>query len=243
MRGLRNIFLAGLLSVLPLTAQAQLKLFAKDSVLLDFKKRHIVAAPMSESDGPVTFLYEFMNTGLRKVNIKRVVSTCSCIHAYCSETVVAPGEKAVISVRFTPQGHPGKSEKKIFVYTKDGNEPAAVLRLSIDVDNNMDISGTYPISMGDIKLKRSVVRFRKGEPAAATLKFINVSGRSLKFDCDRNMLPGCLNFYAEPVRPLKEAVMKIAYDPSKPGSRDEMTIFLQGVGVSPGKASIKVIIE
>lgn len=232
-----------LFSVFSIPSHAQLKLFAKDSLLMDFKTRHIVAEPMNESDSPVTFTYEFTNTGLRKLNVRRVVSTCSCIIANCSQETVSPGETAFISVRFNPQGHPGKSEKKVFVYTKDGNEPAVTLVLTVDVDNNMDITGTYPIAMGDIKLKRSVVRFKEGKAATATLKFVNVSGRSIRFDCDRSMLPECLKFYAEPVRPLKEGVIKISYDPSKNGARNEMLVFLQGVGVSPRNAAIKVILE
>ena len=159
------------------------------------------------------------------------------------KNVVKPGEEAQISVRFNPKGHPGKFDRKIFVYTKDGNEPTAVLTLSVDVENRMDIPEQYSISMGDIRLKSNVVKFRKGEAATASLSFINVSGRSLKFDCDRALLPSCLKFYAEPVRPLKEGVIKITYDPTKGMERDEMVILLQGLGGTPSSSSIKVILE
>ena len=198
---------------------------------------------MSESDSPVTFTYGFRNTGIRKVKIERLVTSCSCAYAYCDKNVVKPGEEAQISVRFNPKGHPGKFDRKIFVYTKDGNEPTAVLTLSVDVENRMDIPEQYSISMGDIRLKSNVVKFRKGEAATASLSFINVSGRSLKFDCDRALLPSCLKFYAEPVRPLKEGVIKITYDPTKGMERDEMVILLQGLGGTPSSSSIKVILE
>lgn len=240
---LLKIILVSLLASMAFPAGAQFKLFAPDSSLLVFETRHIVAETMNEADAPVTFSYGFTNTGLRKVKIRRVVSTCSCIYAFCDKEVVAPGDKAVITVRFNPKGHPGRSDRNIYVYTKDGNEPAATLVLSVDVDNDMGISGRFPISMGDIRLQRSVVRFRKDEPGSEIIKFVNVSGRSLKFDCDRNMLPECLSFYAEPMRPLREGIMKITYDPSVSGAKDEMLIFLQGISTSPGKAVIKVILE
>ena len=224
-------------------AQLNLNIFAPDSILLDFSTKHIVAETMSEDETPVTFTYGFKNIGVRKVKISRVITSCSCVYAYCDKNVVGPGEEAAISVRFNPKGHPGKAERRIFVYTKDNDTPAATLLLSTDVENNMDLSGSYPISMGNIKLKGTVVRFRKGVAATETLRFINVSGRSLKFDCDRALLPYCLRFYAEPVRPLKEGVIKISYDPTKGGERDEMLILLQGLGGTPSKSSIKVIME
>lgn len=245
MKILINILMTVLVLTLSVPAQAQpkLNLFAPDSTLLSFTVKHIEAETMSESDSPVTFTYGFRNTGIRKVKIERVVTSCSCAYAYCDKNVIGPGDEAQISVRFNPKGHPGKFDRKIFVYTKDENEPAAVLTLSVNVENRMDVPEQYSISMGDIRLKSNVVKFRKGEAATASLSFINVSGRSLKFDCDRALLPSCLKFYAEPVRPLKDGVIKITYDPTKGMERDEMVILLQGLGGTPSTSSIKVILE
>lgn len=219
------------------------RMFASDSVVLDFQTKHIVADLMDENDASKTYRFEFTNRSFWKVKIARVVSTCSCLYAYCDKEVVKPGETAVISARFNPKGQAGKSERNIYVYTGKGDEPAAVLKLSTDVQNVMDVSGRYPISMGGINLSRDIIRFRKGEAAVETIRFVNVSGRSLKFDCDRALLPGCLRFYAEPVRPLKEGVIKIAYDPSKGVENDSMIVLLQGLGLAPSKSSIKVILE
>ena len=232
-----------LVLAIALPAQAQIKVFAPDSSLLRFDVKHIKAETMSENDAPVTFTYKFRNIGVRRVKINRVVSSCACIYAYCDKAVVSPGEEAVISVRFNPKGHPGKFDRKVFVYTKDGDTPASTLTLSVDVENRMDVPEQYSISMGDIKLKSAVVRFKRGEAATESLSFINVSSRSLKFDCDRALLPDCLRFYAEPVRPLKEGVIKVAYDPEKGEERDEMIIILQGLGGRPSQSSIKVILE
>ena len=214
---------------MPAQAQSLLKMFAADSALIEFSSTHIVAEPMTQTDAPVTYQYIFKNTGVRKLKINRVVSTCSCVYAYCDKETVSPGDTAVIYARFNPKGQAGQSEKKIFVYTKDGNDPPAVLRMTVKVENTMDGAGQYPISMGGINLKRNIVRFKKG--------------RSLKFDCDRALLPDCLRFYAEPVRPMKEGVIKISYDPSVPVNADELVILLQGLGLPPSKSSIKVIME
>ena len=153
-------------------AGAQLKLVSKeklksvnspqlsrDSASVSFETRHIVAERMTEDDAPKTFTYEFTNVGRSKLEIKRLVSTCSCAQAICTKKVVAPGEKASVMVTYNPKGHPGRFERKIFVYTQEGDAPAAVLKLSVDVENSMDISGQYPVPMGKIRLKRRAVRF------------------------------------------------------------------------------------
>ena len=224
-------------------AQLKLNIFAADSTFISFDTKHIKADKMTENDLPVTFTFGFKNNGIRKVKIDRVVASCSCLYAYSDKDVLSPGEEAAIYVRFTPKGHPGKVDRKIQVYTKGDDAPVATLTLSLDVENGMDLTGRYPISMGDIRLTTSVVKFRKGIPGTATLRFVNVSGRSLKFDCDRALLPDCLRFYAEPVRPLKEGVIKISYDPSAGMERDEMIIILNGIKATPSKSSIKVILE
>ena len=243
MKVLRNILMTALVLTISLSAQAQLKVFAPDSSLLQFKTKYITAETMSVNDSPVTFTYGFRNTGIRKVKIDRIMTSCSCAFAYADKSVVRPGDEAVISVRFNPKDHPGKFDRKIFVYTDDGNDPAATLILSVNVENRMDVPDQYSITMGDIKLKSATVRFKKGVAATESLNFINVSGKSVRFDCDRALLPDCLRFYAEPVRPLSEGVIKVAYDPTKGGERDEMIILLQGLGGTPRNSSIKVILE
>ena len=127
-------------------------------------------------------------------------------------------------------------------YVEDNLSAADIVFLT-NVENTMDGAGQYPISMGGINLKRNIVRFKKGVAATESIGFVNMSGRSLKFDCDRALLPDCLRFYAEPVRPMKEGVIKISYDPSVPVNADELVILLQGLGLPPSKSSIKVIME
>ena len=214
-----------------------------DSASLGFATRHIVADRMTEDDAPKTYKFEFANAGDQTIEIKRLVSTCSCVQAVCPEKELAPGEKSAVIVTYNPKGHPGKFERKIFVYTQEGNIPAAVLRLSVDVENSSDMAGQYPVSMGNIRLRRNELRFRKGETAVETLRFVNVSGKVLKFDCDRVFLPECISFEAPQTSPMEEAEMVIRYDSSKTGVRDKVTIFLSGLGLPPSQSALTVYFE
>ena len=216
-----------------------------DSAFLAFDTRHIVAEPMNEDDAPKTFVYRFTNVGSETMQIKRLVSSCSCAVAICTVKEVAPGASAEISVRYNPAGHPGKFERKVFVYTQDGNDPSAVLKLSVDVSAGADLSGEWPVQMGSVRLRRSEVTFKAGEKAVETLRFINAGDRPLTLDVDRNFLPACLSvsFDQDPVEPGEEGLIRIAFDPSMSGVRESMKVILKGLGLPPSQSSITIRIK
>ena len=254
----RFIMVCVAVMVSAMTADAQLRMVSReklqevanpalsaDSASLSFEQKHIIAEPMNEDDAPTSFAYRFTNVGKETVTIKRLVSTCSCASAVCPVKEVAPGASAEISVTYNPKGHPGKFERKIFVYTQDGNSPAVVLRLSVEVATGADLSQEWPVQMGSIRLRRSEVAFSAGAKGVEQLRVINLSGRPLALQCEENFLPECLSFRTEPkvVEDGAEGVIVISYDPSLPGVRDSMNVILKGLGLPPTKSSITVRIK
>ena len=240
-----------------LTAAAQLRMVSKekleqvsdprhsaDSAFLAFDTRHIVAEPMNEDDMPKTFVYRFTNVGEHALQIKRLVSSCSCASAVCTVREVAPGASAEISVRYNPAGHPGKFERKVFVYTQDGNDPSAVLKLSVDVSAGADLAGEWPVQMGSIRFRRSEVTFKAGEKAVETLRFINAGDRPVSLDVDRDFLPACLSVSMEQgqIAPGEEGVIRIAFDPSMSGARETMKVILKGLGLPPTRSTLTVTV-
>ena len=215
-----------------------------DSAFLAFDTRHIVAEPMNEDDAPKTFVYRFTNVGEHALQIKRLVSSCSCAAAVCTVREVAPGASAEISVRYNPAGHPGKFERKVFVYTQDGNDPSAVLKLSVDVSAGADLAGEWPVQMGSIRLRRSEVTFKAGEKAVETLRFINAGDRPVSLDVDRDFLPACLSVSMEQgqIAPGEEGVIRIAFDPSMSGVRESMKVILKGLDLPPSRSTITVTV-
>ncbi len=254
----RFIMVCAAVMVSAMTADAQLRMVSReklqevanpalsaDSASLSFEQNHIIAEPMNEDDAPTSFAYRFTNVGKETVTIKRLVSTCSCASAVCPVKEVAPGASAEISVTYNPKGHPGKFERKIFVYTQDGNSPAVVLRLSVEVATGADLSQEWPVQMGSIRLRRSEVAFSAGAKGVEQLRFINLSGRPLALQCEENFLPECLSFRIEQevVEDGVEGVIVISYDPSLPGVRDSMNVILKGLELPPTKSSITVRIK
>ena len=217
---------------------------SSDSAFLSFDTRHIVAEPMNEDDAPKTFVYRFTNVGSETMQIKRLVSSCSCAAAVCTVKEVAPGASAEISVRYNPAGHPGRFERKVFVYTQDGNDPSAVLKLSVNVSAGADLSGEWPVQMGSIRFRRSEVTFKAGEKAVETLRFINAGDRPLTLDVDRNFLPACLSvsFDNNPVKPGEEGIIRVSFDPSLSGARETMKVILKGLDLPPSRSTITVTV-
>ena len=214
-----------------------------DSAAFRFDTRHIVAEPMTEDDAPSTYIFKFENAGDRTLNIDRLVSTCSCASASIDKKEVKPGERAEITVRYNPKGHPGRFERRIFVYASGVNDPAAVLKLTVNVENGKDLSGVWPVQMGPIRLRRSSVEFVRGRKAVEKLRFINLSGKPLKLQCEETFLPECLDFAADMVEDGQEGEIVISYYPSKPGAREQMKVILKGLGLPPTKATITVNIK
>lgn len=218
---------------------------SRDSAVLAFDTRHIVADTMAEDDAPRTFVFSFTNTGDHDVRIDRIVSTCSCMNASSDNLMVSPGEKAEISVRYDPKGHPGKFERRIFLYTGGWKEPSAVLKLSTDVQVGADKSVIWPVQIGNIRLRRSEVTFVTGRKGIEELRFINLSGKPIKLQCETAFLPKCLSFRTEPevVEDGGVGHMVISYDPAKGMERSEMKIMLKGLGVSPSRSVIEVRLD
>lgn len=213
-----------------------------DSASLSFVSRHIIAGQMNEDDAPETFVYEFTNVGSDVVSINRLVTSCSCATAVCPVREVPPGTAAQIYVRYDPKGHPGRFERKIFVYTRDGNAPAAVLKLSVDVSRGADLSAEWPVDMGAIRLRRAEVTLSAAARSVESLRFINLSGSPLKLECDKAFLPECLSVMTEPaeVPPGEEGRLLISFDPALPGVRETMKVILKGLGLPPSRSSITV---
>ena len=216
---------------------------SEDSASVAFDVMHIIADPMNEDDAPKNFIYTFKNVGKESLEIARLVSTCSCATATCPVRHVAPGESAQINVRYNPKGHPGRFERKIFVYTQAGNNPAAVLKLSVDVSNGADHAVLWPVQMGGIRLRTTEVTIDKDKKSVEPVSFINLTGKTLKLECEEMFLPECLTFFSETVENGCEGTIQIAYDPTKPGARESLNLILKGLGLPPSRSSITIRIK
>lgn len=216
---------------------------SSDSSSFRFETMHIVAPEMTEDDEPQTFVFRFRNMSEKALHIDRIVTTCSCVSAVVSDDDVPSGNDAGIEVIYNPEGHTGKFERRIFVYAEGKTDPAAVLRLTVNVGSGKDVSADWPVRMGAIGLRRSGLTFVSGVKAVEKVRFINLGKKSVRLDCEKAFLPDCLTFDCEPsvVPAGAEGVMVISYDPSKGIERPNASVILKGLGLPPMRSSIKVV--
>lgn len=255
MRLSRIILLLLVVCTLTQEAQAQLRMIPRervesvafpehssDSAAMQFDRKHINAGTMNEDDAPSTFVYKFTNVGKETLVIKRLTSSCSCVSAVCTVREVTPGASAEISVRYNPKGHPGRFERRVFVYTQDGDCPSAILSLTVDVSAGKDMSREWPVQMGKIRMRRSEITFSASEKGVEKLRFINVGRTPLRLDFDKAFLPECLSVRSEPeiVAPGAVGMIVVALDPSRTGVRETMKVIVGGLGVPPSQSSITV---
>lgn len=256
---LRSFISALFIVFSPLALNAQIRIVPKeklmdvarprhsaDSASFSFDTRHIVAERMNEDDPPHVFSYRFRNVGEDTLKIGRLVSTCSCASAVCVGNIVPPGRDSEIRVTYDPKGHPGRFERKVFVYSGDDAAPAAVLRLSVDVAKGADMSLEWPVQMGNIRLRHASVRFSSDTKAVESIRFINLGGSPLKLECESAFLPKCLKFDVVPevVEPGREGVMRISFDPSvELPLKKNVRLILKGLGVPPSQSVINIGIE
>ena len=160
-----------------------------DSASLRFEVRTITAEKMNEDDAPKKFIFRFRNISDRLISIHRISTTCSCVSAYSSKVNLHPHEEAEINVMYDPKGHPGKFERKVFIYTDAGTDPAAVLRLNVDVDSGTDMSSVFPVLMGRIRLRRNILTFTDKSQAVEKIPFINISDKEIVLKCNEMRFP------------------------------------------------------
>lgn len=215
---------------------------SKDASSLKFKTESIAADDMTEDGGIRSFVYTFTNVGPDTLHIDRLVTSCSCATATYNQKTVAPGKTGEITVKYNPKGHPGRFERKIFIYTGGHKTPAAILRLKVNVEVGADISGTYQVPMGKLRLRRSEITIPKGQMAVEKCACINVSDSPVKVTCNRYLLSPALTFKTQPevLQPGQEGTITVEYDPSVKEDRSELLIMLGGLGVPPTQSVIKV---
>ena len=200
---------------------------SKDAASLKFETVFIEAEPMGEDDGIKTFVFPFENIGKDTISVKRLVSTCSCASAVCTVGTLLPGTTAEVVVKYNPKGHPGAFERKVFLYTDDSPSPAAILRLSVKVERGADMSGLYPVSMGNIRVRTREIAVKKDVRTTVRCVFVNVS---------KNLGSGTS-------ASGQEGEIVITYDPSLGAARAKMPVMLKGLGVPPSQSTITVTVN
>ena len=84
---------------------------------------------IKEADGPVSYTFEFKNTGNKPLIIVDAVASCGCTRPEYTTKPIKPGKKGKIKVTYSPVGRPGAFRKTVKVKT-NGTEKVTTLTIS-----------------------------------------------------------------------------------------------------------------
>ena len=84
---------------------------------------------IKEADGPVSFTFEFKNTGNKPLIIVDAVASCGCTRPEYTTKPIKPGKKGKVKVTYSPVGRPGAFRKTVKVKT-NGTEKVSTLTIS-----------------------------------------------------------------------------------------------------------------
>ena len=96
---------------------------------MTFEKTEHDFGSFKESDGPVTCVFKFTNTGKGMLVIHQAIATCGCTVPIYPKELIKPGESGEIKVTYNGKGRrAGEFEKNI---TIRANTKAQIYRLKV----------------------------------------------------------------------------------------------------------------
>ena len=201
-----------------------------------------------EDGSPLAVEYHFANVSSKPVTITRITTNCGCTVAEIADSLLSPGEKGRITIKFNPRRRSGTVDTNSFVYTSlSDKEPVAKLTLLGNVIDN-DEWNHLPFGMGTLKLKRKEVVFepvKAGMLPQQRIPCANVGTKPLRLSSV--LLPSYVTFTTEPaeIAPGEEGdiVITVNGDMLPPNAPRNFSIVVDGVSGRVSDRTLNVKLE
>ncbi len=224
------------------------QVMASGATVLRFETLLCDFGVMYESDSPLSVDYPFVNVSGRPVHITRTTTNCGCTVTEIADSVLAPGERGVVRVRFNPRRRAGTVDTNTFVYTSfSDKEPVAKLTLLGNVVDK-DEWNHLPCSMGMLKLKRKEIVFepvKAGTSPQQRIPCANVG--TVPLSLTSRLLPSFATLFTEPreIAPGEEGdiVIVINGDMLPDNAPRHFNVLVDGIGGRISDRTIKVKLE
>ncbi|MCM1376966.1 MAG: DUF1573 domain-containing protein [Clostridium sp.] len=87
------------------------------NAIIKFSEQSYNFGTIKEANGPVSYTFEFINTGNGNLVIIDATAECGCTRPEYPKNPIAPGKKGKIKVTYNPAGRPGSFDKVVTVRT------------------------------------------------------------------------------------------------------------------------------
>lgn len=205
---------------------------------------------IKEADGPVTYQFEFKNTGSSPVNIQNVRASCGCTSPSWTKEPVLPGTTGYVSATYNPANRPGSFNKTITVNTDASQSPIVLTIRGKVIPKPRSIEDEYPFQFGQIRMKRNHLAFpriKNTETKTMTIDVVNDSDTDAAITFSR--VPEHITCEAEPatLKPHQTGVISIEYNAKKANDWDyvidRMYLLVNGEQVNNQRISVSATIE
>ena len=179
------LLILGILGIIsPLFSQMLKPTIAFDATEYDFKN-------IMEADGPVSYEFEYTNTGRVPLILQNVQATCGCTTPEWTKEPVVPGQQGRIKVNFDPRNRLGPFTKNITV-TSNAEPSVTTLTIKgtvipVKMERLIKALG-YKYSIGDMKLQTVYASFGDVFMGQEDTVSINVANSS----SEKTLRPGFL---------------------------------------------------
>lgn len=173
---------------------------------------------VKEEAGPVSYEFEFTNTGKAPVIVSNVRASCGCTTPSWTKEPVPPGEKGTVVAQYNPNNRPGAFRKSITI-TSNAEPSNQVLYIKGTVQPKPKTpQDDYPTAMGKLRVKYRSLNMGKvltNEPTTKTFDVFNDSDEPVTFGTNV-VSPGHVTVDIQPqtLQPKQKGGITVTYDAS-----------------------------
>jgi len=114
-----------------------------------------IICPVTLFDKSVTAEYHFENTQEFPIRLDKIRPLCNCLEVVCDDREISPGEKGIISVKFTFLQRYGRNVKRVRVVASDGT--IDTLSIVADIPQVFEMTPVkVPWNVGDDLVAKSM---------------------------------------------------------------------------------------
>lgn len=151
---------------------------------IKFEKTSHDFGDIKETDGNVTYKFEFTNNGTSELIIQSVRPSCGCTTAGYTEDPVKPGEKGFVTAVYNPNNRPGKFNKSLTLVSNANPPQMRIYIMGNVVPKPHSVEDDYPTVMGGLRVKYRSFNFGKlttEKPVTKSFEVYNTTDKEISF--------------------------------------------------------------
>lgn len=176
-----GLLLSGMMLVSAAAFAQQKDMPSNSGAVLKFENTHHDFGKIKEDDGPVTYVFNFTNTGTKNLILTHVQPACGCTASKWTKDSVAPGKQGFVSATYDVNHRPGAFSKSITVYS-NSNPSISLLTFSGEVIPHVKtVNDSFPYQMGNLRFEENNLNFdRLYNNQKDTMLYLNIYNEGTK---------------------------------------------------------------